>query len=423
VKNCLHVAIHVTALRLSTFIAATVLLLTGCRSSGLDVHLVRSATAKPGNVAVYFRVDRPDGTPVGGLKAENFKIYEDNGLISEFESKQTILNPTVAASHYTLLLVDMSGSISKSGEAPAVVEAASEFAEKVEKFQKVGVYAFDGSPNLYPIVPFTSSGGAAKGGIKSLGSFQPRDPSTNLHGAVVNGLATLKTELSRAEHPLRFGTLVVFTDGTDHAGRVSRDDMMKALKDSEYDIFAIGLGAEISEHEIGAIGRNGTAMAKDREAVKQAFDQIAQKIQGYSERYYLLSYCTPARAGEHDVRLEATSKSGSAERRGSLTYRFKADQFGPGCDPNTPPNFDVTKGDAIAVQESTDKGKDKENAKPSPARPPPSAKRDSGPKKPRGASGAPTTAPKPETSESQPEAPAAPPEVGPPRPKDNDYNP
>ncbi|HMJ57312.1 MAG TPA: VWA domain-containing protein [Polyangiaceae bacterium] len=416
-KNCLHPVSFATLSRLRALLAVAMLLLSGCRSSGLDVHLVRSATAKPGNVAVYFRVDRSDGTPVGGLKAESFKIYEDNSLISEFESKQTILNPTVAASHYTLLLVDMSGSISKSGQAPAVVDAASEFTEKVEKFQKVGVYAFDGSTDLYPIVPFTGSGGAAKGGIKSLASFQPKDPSTNLHGAVVKALETLKSELSRAEHPLRFGTLVVFTDGTDHAGRVPRDDMMKALRESEYDIFAIGLGAEISEHDIGAIGRNGTAMAKDREAVRQAFDQIAQKIQGYSERYYLLSYCTPARAGEHDVRLEATATSESSQRHGNLTYRFKADNFGPGCDPRTLPSFDVTKGDAIALKEPSDK--DKETGKPA-GRPSSVGKRESAPKRPRASSGSPSPTRKPGSPpDSSPEAPAAPP----PAPNDNEYNP
>jgi hypothetical protein len=397
--------IYATKSRLALLAAAGVLIFTGCRGSGLDVRLVRSATAKPGNVAVYFRVDQTDGTPVGGLKEENFKIYEDDGLISEFESKQTILNPKVAASHYTLLLVDMSGSISKSGQASAVVDAASEFTEKVEKFQKVGVYAFDGSTDLYPIVPFTNSGGAARGGIKSLGGFQPKDPSTNLHGAVVKGLDTLKSELARAEHPLRFGTLVVFTDGTDHAGRVSRDDMMKAVKESEYDIFAIGLGAEISERDLGEVGRNGTAMAKDREAVKQAFDQIAQKIQGYSERYYLLSYCTPARAGEHDVRLEAISKTDSSERHGSLTYRFKADSFGPGCDPNTPPSFDVTKGDAIASK--GDREKEKET--PKPTHPTPEAKREPA-KKPHAPKG-----PAPASKEDSPEGSSP--------KKDGDYNP
>ena len=417
-NNCPQPAILPVPFRFIVLAAVALLLASGCRGSGLDVHLVRSATAKPGNVAVYFRVDQSDGTPVGGLKAENFKIYEDNNLISEYESKQTILNPTVAASHYTLLLVDMSGSISKSGQAPAVVDAAGEFTEKVEKFQKVGVYAFDGSTDLYPIVPFTSSGGAAKGGIKSLATFQPRDPSTNLHGAVVKGLETLKAELSRAEHPLRFGTLVVFTDGTDHAGRVSRDEMLNALRESEYDVFAIGLGAEISESEIGRIGRNGTAMAKDREAVRQAFNQIAQKIQGYSERYYLLSYCTPARAGEHDVRLEATAKTDSGERHGSLTYRFKADNFGPGCDPKTPPSFDVTKGDAIAIKEPSEKEKEKEKEKAAAGRSS-VGKRDAPSKKPRPHSDSPTPAPKAEETV----APAAPPAESPSPPKDNEYNP
>jgi hypothetical protein len=232
-----------------------------------------------------------------------------------------------------------------------------------------------------------------------------------LHGAVVKGLETLKTELSHAEHPLRFGTLVVFTDGTDHAGRVSRDDMMKAVKESEYDIFAIGLGAEISEREIGQVGRNGTAMAKDRESVKQAFEQIAQKIQGYSERYYLLSYCTPARAGEHDVRIDAIAKSDSAEWRGNLTYRFKADNFAPGCDPNTPPSFDVTKGDAIAPKKTAEEQeRESEKARSGRARPASAAANENVSKRGRAsspgtpASGAPTSKPSaPEGSEETPQ--------------------
>jgi hypothetical protein len=154
-------------------------------------------------------------------------------------------------------------------------------------------------------------------------------------------------------------------------------------------------------------------MAKDREAVKQAFDQIAQKIQGYSERYYLLSYCTPARAGEHDVRIEATSKSDSAERHGNLTYRFKADNFGPGCDPNSPPSFDVTKGDAIASKESSDKNS--ESAKSSVGRSTPPEKRDTGSKRPRTSSG-------PSPARKQ-DAPGSKPEEAPPAPKADEYNP
>jgi hypothetical protein len=391
----------------------TLLAAAGCHGSGLDLALVKSTSGKPSNVAVYFRVDQSDGTPVGGLTEKNFRIYEDNGLVSEFESKQTILNPRVAASLYTLLLVDMSGSVSKSGHLDSVVEAASAFTEKVEKYQKVGVYAFDGSPDLHPIVPFTSSGGAAKGGVRSLAGFQPRDPSTNLHGAIMKGLELLKAELSHAEQPLRFGTLVVFTDGTDRAGRASKDDMLKAIRQSEYDTFAIGLGAEISEGDLKEIGKNGTAMAKDREAVVQAFDQIASKIEGFTRRYYLLSYCTPARAGEHEVRLEASVKSedGKQERSGSLRYRFKADKFTPECDPASPPSFDVTRGDALLPKEP------KEAPPTAKSNPPPVAK-----SSPRHAAAAKPT-PAPASAPPAPSTSETPPASAPAAPRSEDYNP
>lgn len=320
----------------------------GCASGGLDLKLVQSTAGKPSNVAVYFAVDRRDGSPVGGLAADDFRIYEDEGLVSQFESKQTILNPEVAAAHYTLLLVDMSGSVAESGQVPAIAEAAEAFTQRLDDSQKVAVFAFDGSTELFPIVRFTTSEGAAQGALKSLERFRPRDPSTNLHGAVVKGLELLRSELSRATAPLRFGTLVVFTDGTDRAGRVSAEQMKKALEQTEFEVFAIGLGAEISEKDLAKIGKSGTALAEDKAQVVQAFDQVAQRIDAHTKRYYLLSYCTPARAGEHEVRIEAHEKDqqGRTLRKGSLRYKFKADGFTPNCDPNTPPSFDINRGDA-----------------------------------------------------------------------------
>src|SRR5262252_9627398 len=92
--------------------------LSGC--AGLKPQLVQASVQKPSNVAVYFTVDRYNGDPVPGLTAEQFHIYEDDKLVSPFESKQTILNPEVAAMHYTLLLMDMSGSVTKSGSVPAL---------------------------------------------------------------------------------------------------------------------------------------------------------------------------------------------------------------------------------------------------------------------------------------------------------------
>jgi von Willebrand factor type A domain len=320
--------------------AAFALALVAC-GGGLKLVHINSSARKPSNVAVYFTVDTWGGQPVPGLTAEKFSIYEDGLKVSEFESKQTILNPKVAAAHYTLLLIDMSGSIVASNHFDDVVAAATQFTERVEKYQKVAVYAFDGSPDIYPIVPFTESEAAATGGVEGLKSFRPRDPSTNLNGAVVAALKALKQSLDHEPKSLHFGTLVVFTDGTDRAARVSKDDLDKALDAPEYagfDIFAIGVGAEMNDSHLEDIGRTGTVKETDQANLGRAFDQISSKIEGMTARYYLLSYCTPSRAGKHEVTIEAHADK---SLWGSLTYTFIADGFGPFCDPNSPPNFDV----------------------------------------------------------------------------------
>src|SRR5258706_3638479 len=148
---------------------------SGC--SGLKPTLVQASVQKPSQVAVYFSVDTQDGDPVPGLTAQQFRIYEDGKLVSPFESKQTILNPEVAAIHYTLLLVDMSGSVTKSGALPALEEAANRFTERVAKFQQTAVYAFDGRPEIVP------SRGVSNGCSRvRLISFSWLDPIVQLDG-------------------------------------------------------------------------------------------------------------------------------------------------------------------------------------------------------------------------------------------------
>ena len=315
----------------------------GC-GGGLRVNRINSAQKKPANVWVFFSVDTDDKEPVGGLTAEDFEIYEDGELVSKFESKQTIQNPEVAAVMYTMLLVDMSGSITESGQADPLVDAAKSFSERVGKTQKVGVYAFDGDPKIHSVVPFTEAQGSVDGGLEGLRKYKAKDPSTNLHGAVVEGLKELKKELDKDKRPLKFGTLVVFSDGTDRAARVSRGDMLNEMDKEDYEsyqIFVVGVGAEIEKAKLDDIGRDGTELVADQTKVKEAFDKIAAKIEAHMKRFYLLSYCSPARAGEHEVKIVANSKD--PEGSGELEYKFNADGFGspPECDPKTPPTFDL----------------------------------------------------------------------------------
>ena len=312
------------------------LALLGSACGSLQVKPLKTSVQKPANVAIYFTVDRGD-EPVGGLQADQFRIYEDGKLVSKFESRQAILNPEVAVAHYTMLLVDMSASVTESGSLDTVAAAADGFAARVAKIHQVGVYAFDGGKDLRRVTAFSSSPGAVRGGLASLKHQRTRDPSTNLNGAIVKALAELAQARQRATVPLRFASLVVFTDGTDRAGYVSSDEVRKAIADADTEVFVIGLGGEVDQRELGALGKNGTVYAENDGAVKKAFDDVAQRIETMAKRYYLLSYCSPARAGQHKLTLEAVHDGAS----GSAEYDFNASGFRPDCDPAAKPAFQV----------------------------------------------------------------------------------
>ena len=120
------------------FTFVVLLFLGGCE--GLRLHLVNASVQQPSNVALYFTVDTAEGEPVPGATADQFKIYEDGKLISIYESKQTILNPEVATVRYTLLLLDMSGSVVESGQVPLVQEAVTAFLDGIGEQEKVAIY-------------------------------------------------------------------------------------------------------------------------------------------------------------------------------------------------------------------------------------------------------------------------------------------
>jgi len=320
-------------------LVVTSALAAGCGGGskpGLKLTLIDSSAQRPSNVAVYFTVDTSAGDPVPGLTAESFQIYEDGRPVSALESRKTILNPEVAAAHHTLLLIDMSGSVTESGDLPLIVEAARGFASRVEKYQKVGVYAFDGSKEIHRIAGF-STGPQLASAIDRLADFKARDPSTNLNGAVVAALDVLARQMRTSPQPLTFGTLVVFTDGTDRAHRVLRDQLFDALAAVDIDVLVIGVGGEIDASELEAIGQDGAILSKDRSQVASSFEAAAARVEAFSRRYYLLGYCSPARAGQHEVTIRTSVRG----RSGSLRYRYDARGFGPNCDPARNPSFNI----------------------------------------------------------------------------------
>jgi hypothetical protein len=184
---------------------------------------------------------------------------------------------------------------------------------------------------------------------------------------VVQGLEVLEKGLAKDDRPLKFGTLVVFTDGTDRAGRVTGEELNEVVsqdKYANYDLYAIGVGAELEESNLSTVGRDGTELAEDEANVEEAFGAMADRIEAHTKRFYLLSYCSPARKGEHAVRIEAhtTNARGKQNGKGSLEYNFDAEGFGPppDCDPERKPKFKLDENlDAADTEGDDDSGSGK----------------------------------------------------------------
>jgi hypothetical protein len=79
--------------------------------------------------------------------------------------------------------------------------------------------------------------------------------------------------------------------------------------------------------ELHAIGRQGAVLSKNPAEVKAAFDKIAEQVEALHEvAFYLFSYCSPARAGRHDVKIEADVKG---RGKGGLEYHSRPTAFSP----------------------------------------------------------------------------------------------
>jgi len=300
----------------------------------LEVQAIATSFQKPSNVAAYVAV-RDEDQPLTELTSSNFRVYENEQLVPSEQTQLTLLERGVGAAHHVLLLVDMSGARTKEDRA-LTAKAALAFVEKVSPEQDVSVYAFDGGAGLTPIADV--SRGSRLSGLPALESFSTKDASRNLNGAVVAALGKLDAQLLRAGKVVKLGTLVVFSSGPDVAGRVDDGKLNDALSESPHELLAIGIAEQADA--LGDLGRRGIVRSQSAATLPVAFEEAGEKALSELGKYYLVAYCSPARAGTRRLRLEVsyTTKQGE-EHTGDFETDFDANGFGPGCDSATAPRF------------------------------------------------------------------------------------
>lgn len=305
---------------------------------GLRANAVASTAEPPANVAVYLSV-RDGDEPITDLSAGNFQLLENGQPLSSTDTGLTLLQRDTVALHRVLLLVDIS-TAKDAGTRVQLSRGVASFVDAVRKAQAVTVMAFDGSAEPRLVAEYPQGAGDKLERVAALEPMAPKDPSRNLHGAVLHGIKHLDARLMSAKKPIRVGTLVIFTAGPDLAARVQREEAEEKIRNSPHHVLSIIVANEATEPDLGELAKDGLVRAPSVQMAGIGLDEASRKVNALEQQYYLLSYCSPARAGMRRLTIDVkrTTLEGD-EQNASAEVDFNAAGFGPGCDPARIPRF------------------------------------------------------------------------------------
>jgi len=260
----------------------------------------------PNQVNILFQVFDKKGKGVEDFLTHDFKVLEDGKTISQSESQMTIQkNGEIEYKIYTVLLIDNSMSI---GDNLEVIKSSSKsMIDKITNNQYIAIYTF--SENAVLIQDFTNDVSTLR---SSVDKIELGASSTNLHGALVDGLNRIENIYSL--EIVQEGAVIVFTDGEDTQGSVSFEQVIEARENKK--IYALGLGEEINEKILEDIGNSGYYHASEVNQLVDLFQEIQDEILTYINSFYWLYYQSPKRGEkEHTLELKINSNSNSSKTK------------------------------------------------------------------------------------------------------------
>ena len=235
-------------------------------------------------VNVFTTVTDQNGAPIGGLKKEDFKIFED-GVRQDI----AVFNRESALPLSIILGID--ASLSTRKDLPLEIESARRFSRAILRpIDALSVMQF--SEVVSEVVPFTSDEKRIERGIGSVRS----GAATALYDAIFLGSEALQKRQGRK-------VMVLITDGGDTMSQSSYQDAVRAAQISETILYAIimvpieaSAGRDLGgEHALIQITKDTGGKyyyATSTEQLDHAFRQISEELR----TQYLLAYYPPKKA-------------------------------------------------------------------------------------------------------------------------------
>ncbi len=316
----------------------------GLADGDLVLSIQDQFTTAPGKVSIFFKVSDTNGSPVSGLTANQFTIYEQGRnddcfkTISTSESFARISPNSQIFKNSTLLVLDLSNSVLSSSLQELKIASTSfinnVMPEVAQESNQMAIYWFDGMNKLHLLNDLTSSRTELVAAIAGITDDISSDPSTDLYGAVikVTDIASNLIKETTAKDNIGAASVVIFTDGTDQASRFTEAAALKKVNEANANIsfFSIGLGSEIDEQVLTDIGKTASVFAVNKEELEDTFNDISDKVSERANSFYLFEYCSPKRDGSGENNLAIQVKTGS--RQGAVQTKFNANGFTGGCE-------------------------------------------------------------------------------------------
>jgi len=226
-----------------------------------------------------------DGRFVSGLKAEDFKVFDNDRpqKITSFQSENISLELVVA--------IDVSSSMRAA--LPKVKESAKRFLEGLRPGDQVSLLGFN--DNVFTLAPRSRDQAARVKAIDLMRAWG----GTALYDVVLNGLNLL------GRYPGR-RAMLLFSDGDDQSSHASLEAAVARAEASDATMYVIGQGRAIRAPELQTILRRFATISggqhfftEDVTKLDRFFEEILQDL----SNQYLLSYAFPD--SDRDGRLHA----------------------------------------------------------------------------------------------------------------------
>ncbi len=243
-------------------------------------------------VNVFATVTDQNGAPIGGLKKDDFKLYEDG----------VPQNIAVFARESALplsIVLGIDASLSTRKDLPLEIESARRFAKAILRpVDALSVMQF--SEIVKEVVPFTSDLPRIERGIGNVRT----GAATALYDAIYLGSEALDKRQGRK-------VMVLITDGGDTMSQTSYQEAVRAAQISETILYAIimvpieaSAGRDLGgEHALIQITKDTGGKYYYANSINQ-LDQAFQQISDELRTQYLLAYYPPKKAYDEFRRIK-----------------------------------------------------------------------------------------------------------------------